>query len=84
MKNINKVIPDGAEKKWNDNLKQNYVEYTDENGYKKQIWIEDNDSLKEKLSLVTDNNLAGVGSWQLGMETEDVWNLIKNSLTLNK
>ena len=84
MKNINKVIPDGTEKKWNDNLKQNYVEYTDENGYKKQIWIEDNDSLKEKLSLVTDNNLAGVGSWQLGMETEDVWNLIKNSLTLNK
>ncbi len=84
MKNINKVIPDGAEKKWVDNLKQNYVEYTDENGYKKQIWIEDNDSLKEKLSLVTDNNLAGVGSWQLGMETEDVWNLIKNSLTLNK
>ncbi len=84
MKNIDKVIPDGAEKKWDDNLKQNYVEYTDENGYKKQIWIEDNDSLKEKLSLVTDNNLAGVGSWQLGMETEDVWNLIKNSLTLNK
>ena len=79
MKNIDKVIPDGVEKKWDDDLKQNYVEYT-EDGNKKQIWIEDLDSLKEKISLTTENNLAGIASWQKGMETDDVWAMIKQEL----
>ena len=79
MKNIDKVIPDGVEKKWDDDLKQNYVEYT-EDGNKKQIWIEDLDSLKEKISLTTKNNLAGIASWQKGMETDDVWEMIKQEL----
>lgn len=81
MKNIDKVIPDGVEKKWDDDLKQNYVEYT-EGGNKKQIWIEDMDSLKAKISLITENNLAGVGSWQKGMESDDVWEMIKKELNL--
>lgn len=81
MKNIDKVLPDKTEKQWDDELKQNYAEYT-ENGNKKQIWIEDNDSLKAKLSLITENNLAGVGSWQKGMETDDVWEMIKQELGL--
>lgn len=81
MKNIDRVIPDSVEKKWDDDLKQNYVEYTD-GGNKKQIWIEDLDSLKAKISLIKENNLAGIGSWQKGMETEDVWKMIKEELDL--
>ncbi len=81
MKNINKVIPDDTQKKWDDVLKQNYVEYTD-NGNKKQIWIEDNDSLKAKISLINENKLAGIGSWQKGMETDDIWHMIKEELGL--
>lgn len=81
MKNIDGIIPEGTEKKWDDDLKQNYVEYTD-NGNKKQIWIEDMDSLKLKLSLITQNNLAGVGSWQKDMETEGVWQMFKEELGL--
>ena len=79
MKNIDKVIPEGANKKWNDDLKQNYVEYTDGDS-KKQIWIEDIKSLKEKVSLITENNLAGVGSWQKGMESDEVWKMLKQEL----
>lgn len=81
MKNIDKVIPDDVEKQWDDELKQNYVEYT-ENGNKKQVWIEDNDSLKAKISLINENKLAGIGSWQKGMESDDVWNIIKEELGL--
>lgn len=81
MKNIDKVIPDGVEKQWNEDLKQNYVEYT-EDGNKKQIWIEDEDSLKAKISLITENNLAGVGSWQKGMEPDYVWGMLKQELGL--
>lgn len=81
MRNMDKVIPEGTEKQWNDDLKQHYVEYT-ENGNKKQIWIEDQDSLKAKISLINENKLAGVGSWQKGMETDDIWNLLKDELGL--
>lgn len=80
MKNIETVVPEDAERKWDDDLKQNYVEYTDEDN-KKQVWIEDIASLKAKLSLITDNNLAGVGSWAKGMETDDVWQLFKTELS---
>ena len=81
MKDIEEVIPEGTNKTWDDELKQNYVEYTD-GGNKKQIWIEDIDSLKAKVSLITQNKLAGVASWRKGMETEDVWNLLKEELAL--
>lgn len=80
MKNIETVVPEDAERKWDDDLKQNYVEYTDEDN-KKQVWIEDIESLKAKLSLITDNNLAGVGSWAKGMETDHVWQLFKTELS---
>ncbi len=79
MKNTYSIIPEGTQKKWDDNLKQNYVEYEDE-GNKKQIWIEDIDSLKAKISLIKENNLAGVGSWQKGMESDEIWNILKNEL----
>ena len=79
MKDIDSVIPAGVEKTWDDKLKQNYVEYTD-GANKKQIWIEDLDSLKAKVSLVKENDLAGVASWQKDMESNDVWQMLKNEL----
>lgn len=81
MKNLNSIIPNGTEKKWDDKLKQYYVEYSDGNN-KKQIWIEDVKSLQAKVSLVSENNLAGVGSWQKDMESDDVWQMIKSELGL--
>ena len=79
MKDIDSNIPEGVEKTWNDELKQNYVEYA--NGQnKRQIWIEDIDSLKAKISLITENNLAGVAAWEKDMETEDVWQMFKEEL----
>lgn len=79
MDNIEEVLPDGVEKNWNDELKQYYVEYQDGSNTKK-MWIEDVESLKAKVSLVNENNLAGVASWQKGMETEDVWQMLKEEL----
>lgn len=81
MKNLDSIIPNGVEKKWDDNLKQYYVEYTD-GGNKKQIWIEDIKSLKAKISLVNENKLAGIGSWQKDMESDEVWNMIKEELKI--
>lgn len=79
MKNMDKVLPDDVDKKWNEDVKQYYVEYTDGND-KKQIWIEDIRSLKEKISLIKENNLAGVGSWQKDMETDELWDMLREEL----
>ena len=79
MNQIDDTIPSDAERKWDDELKQNYVEYT-EDGETKKMWIEDIDSLKEKVSLIKEYNLGGVASWELGMETEDVWGMLKENL----
>lgn len=79
MKNINKVLPEGVNKEWDNDLKQYYAEYTDGNN-KKQIWIEDIESLKAKVSFINENYLAGVGSWQKDMETDEVWQMLKEEL----
>ena len=79
MKNINKVLPEGVNKEWDNDLKQYFAEFTDGNN-KKQIWIEDIESLKAKVSLINENYLAGVGSWQKDMETDEVWQMLKEEL----
>ena len=79
LKNMYNVIPDGVEKQWDDNLKQYYVEYQD-GQYTKKIWIEDEKSLTEKINLIRNNNLAGVASWEKGMETDNFWTFLKESL----
>ena len=79
MEDIEDVLPDGVQKNWDDDLKQYYVEYQD-GDYTRKMWIEDLESLKAKVSLVHENNLAGVASWQKGMETDDVWPMLKEEL----
>ena len=79
MKKTESVIPDGTQKQWDDDLKQNYVEYTDGNN-NPPIWIEDIDSIKSKISLITENNLGGVASWQKDMELDEIWNVLKEEI----
>ena len=41
-----------------------------------KIWLEDAASIEKKLSVVTDNNLAGASFWKLGFETSDIWDTV--------
>ena len=79
LKNIDNVIPSSVNRQWNDNLKQYYVEYK-EGSYTKKMWIEDEKSLKEKISLINSNKLGGVASWEKGMETDNFWTFLKENL----
>ena len=79
MEDIEEVLPDDIQRTWDDELKQYYVEYQD-GDYTRKMWIEDVESLKAKVSLVNEDNLAGVASWQYGMETDDVWPMLKEEL----
>lgn len=79
MKNIENEIPDGAQKTWDEQLQQYYVEYKSGESTKK-MWIEDLKSLKEKVSLVNKYDLAGVAAWEKDQEVEGTWEMIKETL----
>ena len=66
----------GAQAQWDNNTKQNYAEWESADGTYK-IWLEDEQSLEEKLAVVSENGLAGVAEWSLGWESSGVWQLIQ-------
>ena len=79
MNQISQTIPSSTQRSWDEELKQYYVEY-EQNGLKYKMWIEDNESLKAKLSLVNQYELGGVASWEMGMENNDTFTIINQNL----
>lgn len=79
MKDVEKNIPNGVKKQWNDTLKQYYVEFKSGSTTKK-MWVEDLESIKAKVSLVSKYNLAGVAAWEKDREKQGTWELIKKEL----
>ena len=70
------VVEDaGVQAQWDEETGQNYAEWEADGGTYK-IWLEDNQSLEEKLKVIKANNLAGVAEWSLGMESSSIWDLI--------
>ena len=65
----------GVNAEWDAATGQNYAEYT-KDGITYKIWLEDTDSLHERLKVIAGANVAGVAAWRLGFETEDVWPII--------
>ena len=79
MKNVEKSIPEGVTKEWDDTLKQNYIEYQ-KDGATYKMWIEDEQSIKEKLDLIDKYNLAGASYWVKDYEQSNIWNVINEKL----
>ena len=79
MEDIEEVIPEGATRTWDDNLKQYYVEFV-EDGITNKIWIEDAESIKAKISLVSEYNLAGAAYWAKDREPASIWPVISEAL----
>ena len=82
MKNIDKIVPEGASKTWDDNLKQYYIEY-EKDGVTHKIWAEDEESIKAKLSLINEYNLAGAAFWTKDREPDTIWNLVSENLGID-
>ena len=76
MKSVDKYIPSGVSKTWDDELKQNYVEYS-QNGTTYKMWIEDEESIKAKFDLMEKYNLAGAAYWQKDFESDSIWEVVK-------
>ena len=65
----------GAQFAWDEKTKQNYAEW-ESDGATCKMWLEDEQSLEEKLKVMKENNLAGTAVWKLGFENASVWELI--------
>ena len=70
-----KVQNNNAEKVWNETCKQYYVEF-DYDGSTYQMWMEEENSIEEKMKLIKQYDLAGVSSWRLGYERSSIWDVI--------
>ena len=79
MKNTSGNIPSDAEIKWDEITRQKYAKY-EENGYNREIWIEDLNSYKEKLTLIRTYELGGVSNWCKDMELPEIWGIIEEYL----
>ena len=69
----------GIEVYWERETAQNYGELLTDKGTQK-IWLEDEQSIEEKMKLIEQYGLAGVASWKLGFERADVWQVISQYL----
>ena len=58
---------------------QNYGKYDIDNSTY-QIWLEDTQSVAEKVKLVSKYDLAGVSAWKLGFENNGIWQVISDNL----
>lgn len=60
---------------WDASLGQN-VATVETSDARYTIWMEDEQSMEEKLKVIQSADLAGVAEWKLGFECADVWSLI--------
>ena len=67
---------------WDASLGQN-VATVETSDARYTIWMEDEQSMEEKLKVIQSADLAGVAEWKLGFECADVWSLISEYLETN-
>ena len=65
----------GATPIYNEETGQNYVVY-EKGSSTYMIWLEDETSIKARLDLMNKYEIAGAGYWKLGLESDDIWNII--------
>lgn len=67
---------------WDASLGQN-VATVETSDARYTIWMEDEQSMEEKLKVIQSADLAGVAEWKLGFECADVWSLISEYIETN-
>ena len=73
------IADNNVETYWDKNTSQNYGKYDIDNSTY-QIWLEDAQSVAEKVKLVSKYDLAGVSAWKLGFENSGIWQVISDNL----
>ena len=79
VSSLNVVTENKAEIYWDLELSQNVGQY-EADGATYKIWLEDGQSIAEKVKLIPKYSLAGVAAWKLGLEDSRVWQTITENL----
>ena len=75
----NVLSANAVEPVWDGSVGQNYATFEQDNSTY-QIWLEDAQSIAEKVKLIPKYNLAGVAQWKLGFENSSIWQTISDNL----
>lgn len=73
------ISENGMDVYWDSEAGQNVAMLDGEDGLY-SIWVEDEQSIEEKMKLVQEYQLAGVAAWKLGFERDSVWPIIAQYL----
>ena len=70
------IVDHGITTAWDEVTCQNYGEYQSGDSYY-QVWLEDADSIRVKLNIMSKYGIAGVAEWKLGFEVDSIWDVIE-------
>lgn len=69
------VANNGATPEWSEETGQYYAEFENAEGFY-QIWLEEETSIDAKAKLLKEYGLAGIASWRLGYEKDEIWDVL--------
>src|SRR5690606_881340 len=75
----NLIAEKGLEPVYDEVAGQDYVEYV-EDGVRHRIWLENEKSMRARMQIVNQYGLSGVASWRRGLETPEIWDVMKETL----
>lgn len=61
---------------WDDEIKMHYAEFT-QDGIRHRMWLEDLQSVEERMKVAQKYDVGGVASWKIGLENDGVWEIIE-------
>lgn len=81
MDNIEALLTEnGVTSTYDESTGQQYAEWTDSDGKFCQVWLEDENSIAARASLISQYELSGIAEWVLGREQSWVWDVISKNI----
>lgn len=73
------LIANQAVPLWDEAAGQYYAEYEKDGGVYR-VWMEEEESMAERVKLISQYNLAGISGWKLGLESAQTWDVINQEM----
>lgn len=64
-----------CQQEWDQESQTPYLKY-ENNEEKHEVWFENKESIKKKINLVKEYQLAGAAFWRIGQEDEQIWQFL--------
>ena len=75
------LAENGVASTYDESTGQQYAQWTDSEGTLCQIWLENEESIAKRASLVKEYGLSGIAEWVLGNEKDSVWSVIQDNIS---